>query len=55
MIMKSLSGSTGALDKALPRDRRAKTDSTRESSRSEGDPAGGNDLVASLQADCRGA
>ena len=55
MIMKSLSGSTGALDKALPRDRRAKTDSTRESSRSEGDTAGGSDLVASLQADCRGA
>ena len=55
MIMKSLSGSTGALDKALPRDRRAKTDSTRESSRSEGDPADGSDLVASLQADCRGA
>ena len=55
MIMKSLSGSTGALDKALPRDRRAKTDSTRESSRSEGVTAGGSDLVASLQADCRGA
>ena len=52
MIMKSLSGSTGALDKALPR---AKPDSYRESSRTEGDTAGGSDLVASLQADCRGA
>ena len=57
MIMKSLSGSTGALDKAMPRGTQENYhNSTQESlSRSDGGTAGQSDLVASLQADCRGA
>lgn len=56
MIMKSLSGSTGALDKAMPRGTQENYHSTQESlSRSDGGTAGQSDLVASLQADCRGA
>ena len=55
MLMKSISGSNGILDKAMPLGRN-RTDGTRDSlSRDQIGTAGRDDQVASLEADCRGA